>query len=441
MSFNNTLALISNSQELVRKISDKLVLLRDLDKTVNSPLDKAYEFLKSQMPNTIMLHCKENDVEAINLINKIKKDEILKEVPVIFVAQDCTRETIIEAFDCGISDLILAPIEDYELLIRTIWCIQKNEVALRGKTHVSFMKQLGIIDSATNIYTKKFAETFLENEIEQSNEYKATCSIMAIYYDFEQKDAKTKEEFIQTLHNSIRLNDSILEKDDNEFYIHMPKTKALGASPVFQRINDRLGLKDSLSACVVEISGQTLSTVKLPLQIALEKAKQEKGSLIVADNPDIKVENAGINLAKENLINTNSDTAVLMKKAQGEKEDEDKLKMYLQTYKQKCKILIEPIFKKYEKLICEKVKDASVKFDINVDTTMFSANKESTFASLLISYGGDYKVKIDKTLTVKDRVKNSETVSFDLVQLNFQKLSALLEELYIEFKDYSKNAV
>ena len=123
MADANTVVVVSDRQELVAQISQKLVLLRNLDKIKSCSIEEAQNMFDGFSPNVVILHCDNNNIQAVNLIKKIKKQELYKNLPILLINENCSRETIIEAFDSGISDVLFMPIIDYELLMRVIWCL------------------------------------------------------------------------------------------------------------------------------------------------------------------------------------------------------------------------------------------------------------------------------------------------------------------------------
>lgn len=440
MGFNNTITVISNNEALVRQISDKLVLLRDLDKVTNSTQKDAVEFLKNQLPNVIMLHCAKDDPDTLKLIKDIRNESILFETPILFLDDNCSRETIIDAFDSGINDILKVPCEDHELLIRAIWCIQKDEMNTNRQTKLGFMKDLGIIQPDTGVYTQKYCEEFLKNELEHVMNHKTSACLMLITPDSKYPGYKNPKEFLDVINKSIRLNDSVAIKDVDEFYIFLPKTKLNGVYPVFERINNNLGVDCGANASVIEIKDERFEAVKDLLQEALNKAKEETNALIVASSLYSKDPNAGINLAKQPPVEQKTKTKAqeLARKVEMSPDDDRKNKLFRQAYRQKCKIVFEPVFEKYQNHINSKIKDVTVRYEVTVEKTKFTMAKNNLRAALSITYGGNYKARIDTALVYCDITKNTNTAVLDFVQLNFQKLSQILEELYIEFKNYAK---
>ena len=63
----NTVVIVSNKQDIINHISQKLVLLRDLDKIKSCSIDEAQNMLDGFNPNVLILHCNKNDKAALDL--------------------------------------------------------------------------------------------------------------------------------------------------------------------------------------------------------------------------------------------------------------------------------------------------------------------------------------------------------------------------------------
>lgn len=437
MGFLNTIAVISSNKELIEQITTKLVLLRDLDKVVSNSYEGALDFLSNQSPNVVIIHCMKDNPDALKLISDIKNQSMFSNVSILLLDDFCSRETIIDAFDLGISDVLKCPVLDYELLIRVIWCIQKNELNTRAQTHVKFLKSLGVMQAETGVYTQKYCDEFLKSELEQVNASKTNACLMLVTPDSKYPGYKNPKEFIDVINKSIRINDSVAIKDIDEFYIFLPKTKLNGVYPVFERINNNLGVDCGANASVMEIKDEKYEVVKEQLQDALNKAKEDTNALIVASGAYSNNPNAGINLAKQQPVQSPAGSE---KKVLPPDGMEKKSKLYIQAYRQKCKIVFEPVFEKYQNYINAKLKDVIVKYEASVQKTKFSVLKNNVCANLSIVYSGEYKVRIDTSIVSYDITKSTNSLTVDFVQLNFQKLSQILEELYVEFNKYIKTS-
>ena len=442
MGLTNTITVISDSERLVEQISSKLVLLRDLDKITNCKIQNAINFLTNALPNVIMLHCDKNNPDTIKLIKEIRKLRIFSQTPILFMDDQCSRETIIDAFDSGITDIIKCPIYDYELLIRTIWCIQKEEISTRDQINQEFMKSLGIVQPDTGVYTQKYCEEFLKVELNRIKNYKANACLMLITPDSKYPGYKNPKEFLEVINKSVRVNDTVAIKDVDEFYIFLPKTKLNGVYPIFERINTNLGVDCGANASVIEVRDENFDSLKEFLSQALKKAKEETNALIVASSTYQNDPNAGINLTKQQLHEPEKKTVKQKteQKPSDQAIEEKTSKLHKQAYRQKCKVVFEPVFDKYQSYISSKIKDVKIKYIAAVENTSFVMLKNNIRASLSIGYGGMYKVRIDTLISKDNTTNSSNTVVLDFMQLNFQKLSQILEELYINFKNCLKTS-
>lgn len=282
MSFNNIIAIIGDKFDAINVITSKLVLLRDLDKIVDTNLENAVEFLCQAMPNVIVLHAKGDSEESLKALKDIKENELLKNIPILLYSEDCTKEFLIDAFDLGISDIIKTPIADWELLIRVIWCIQKNEITINTDSRNNFLTNLGIIENNTGFYTEEYAEQLLDAEINSAIKYKNPSCLMLVGPDdkfFAQKSA-----FLNgIIKKSVRLNDSVGIRKDGKYYIYLPKTKLNGAYAVFERINNNLGFDFNVNAAVAEIDDKDFKEVKEMLEATYSKTKGQSNVLLTTN--------------------------------------------------------------------------------------------------------------------------------------------------------------
>ncbi len=282
MSFNNIIAIVGDKFDAINLISSKLVLLRDLDKVVDTNLDNAAAFLNQTMPNVIIVHARGDNKDSLDAIRDIKQADLLRNIPILLYSEDCTKEFLIDAFDCGISDIIKAPVADWELLIRVIWCIQKNEINLNTDIKNEFLTKLNIIQNKTGFYTEEYAEQFLDAEIDSAIKYKNKSCLMLVGPDSKFPISENMDKLSSVIEKSTRLNDSVGIRRDNKYYIYLPKTKLNGAYAVFERINNNLGLNTNVNASVCEIKDKDFQAVKRMLEYSFEKTKNATNTLLVA---------------------------------------------------------------------------------------------------------------------------------------------------------------
>lgn len=436
----NTVVIVSDRQELVNQISQKLVLLRNLDKIKSCSIEEAQNMFDGFNPNVLILHCDNNNARALGFIKKIKKQEAYKNLPILLINENCSRETIIEAFDSGVSDILFMPIIDYELLIRVIWCLQRNELNLNIESRTQFLTNLGIVQSETGVYTQKYCDDYLKNEIAQSKKYSQKACILLISPDKKYPNYKSPKDFITIIKKSIRMNDSVVIKDVDQFYIYLQKTKLNGAYSVFERINNNLGIDSGANAGVVEVQEQSFEDIKDALNAALEKACENTNSLIVASDfymsekkPTINFKTTNDIIAKQESMEHDENSASASPSVEVQSAfDKNSIKLFNQAYMRKLKVVVDPVFKKYENILKIKKQD----FAINSYTgtkSLFSVSSGDVCASMAIEYDGIEHVLVRLTITDNDQKRLFETETIDFTILDYRRMSLMLNELIDKF--------
>ena len=416
MSQVNTVVVVSDRQELVNQISQKLVLLRSLDKIKSCSIEEAQNMLEGFSPNVLILHCDNNNIHALNLIKQLKAQELYKNLPILLINENCSRETVIEAFDNGISDVLFMPIIDYELLIRVIWCLQKNELNLKNESRNNFMTTLGIVQSDTGVYTQKYCEEFLRNEIAQTRKYSQHACILLIAPDKKYPEYKNPRDFINIIKNSIRVNDSVVIKDVDEFYVYLQKTKLNGAYSVFERINTNLGIDAGANAGVVEVQEQKFEDIIEALNAALVKANENTNSLIVASDFYSKTDKPTLNLdTPKTLMERGAMQAIPIKDMDRNIKqptpngfDKNSVKLFNQAYKRKLKVVVAPAFKKYENILRIKQQDFAINSYVGTKS-LFSVSSGVVSATFNLEYDGLVSAVIRLTITDNDQKRLFET--------------------------------
>lgn len=434
MTDANTVVIVSNKGDFLNQISSKLVLLRNLDKVKTSSIEDAQNMFCTLVPNVAILHCKDNDSRIIELIKEIKKQETYKHTSILLINENCSRETVIEAFDSGISDVLFAPVIDYELLIRVIWCLKRNEMSLSLESRNNFLINLGIVQTQDGVYAQKYCDDFLKNEISQTKKYSQRACLLLISPDKKYRTDNNLDDFVSIIKKSIRLNDSVAIKDSDKFYIYLQKTKLNGAYSVFERINSALGDDKGANAGVVEIQEQKFEDIIEALDSALEKANENTNSLIVASDFYSNDKKSIINPENNEQIQNNnmkiedSESSKNIQKA----FDKNSIKLFNQAYERKIKVVLEPVFKKFENILRTKKPD----FAVNSYTgkkSLFTVSQGDISASFALEYNGVEDVTIRLTILDNDQKRLFETDTVEFTILDYRKVSLMLNELIDKF--------
>jgi len=234
------------------------------------------------------------------------------------------------------------------------------------------------------------------------------------------------------------LNDSVIIKDVDQFYVYLQKTKLNGAYSVFERINNNLGIDAGANAGVVEVSEQKFEDIKEALDAALEKASENTNSLIVASDFYAGESKPTMNFeAKRELLGAREALIEDVEETPASKEvqsafDKNSIKLFNQAYQRKLKVVIAPVFKKYEGILRIKKQD----FAINSYTgtkSLFSVSSGDVCASMAIEYDGIEHALVRLTIMDNDQKRLFETETIDFTILDYRRVSLMLSELIDKF--------
>ncbi len=494
MGYNNTVAIISDTEYAVNEIKNMLVLLREVDRVECYDYYDAEGSIKESLPNVIILHAKENDKNALKLLKKIRKSPLAKETPVILYPEYSSTDYIVEAFDNGITDILNFPLKDYELVIRVIWAIKKSEIVLINKTKDDFLTKLGIIDSDTGFYKEGFSLKFLESVISQSKDTKRHSCLLLIKTRPTINVESDKELLTQALKSSVRLNDTIAMKDDTTYYIFLSRAKLNGVYSVYERILSKLGPMISISASVVEIGDELFDDVVSVLEYAINKSpkngeltvvqKQDFIDMYNSENKEEPVEeleiasilkgtvddslsggviginegeadkvNLGIKILNEKVreIEKRGGFKKLFSKRKKKMEDngsraifnlsdndsdERSILLYKQTYAKKLNLVTGPLLRKYASKFQNEFDYLNVDISTDIHLAFLRMEKGDIKLNFEMSYDGIKTINLKMAIAALGSDIESENMSVEVMDFDYQKLDIILKTLTDEYKNY-----
>lgn len=97
--------------------------------------EQALEFLQNEKPSLILLDVMMPEMDGYELCRKIKSNNSIKNIPIIFLTAKSKIENIVEAFNAGAVDYVSKPFNTVELLarIKTHVTLQDIQEELRSK--------------------------------------------------------------------------------------------------------------------------------------------------------------------------------------------------------------------------------------------------------------------------------------------------------------------
>ncbi len=491
MAYNNTVAIISNSEFTVQEIKGMLVLLRDIDNVECFEYFDAEEEIKKSLPSVIILHANENDKNCIKLLKKIRQEETTKKIPVILYAEYSNTDFIIEAFDNGVSDILTQPLKDYELIIRVIWAIQRSEIENMNKIKDLFLCKLGITDENTGFYKEEFSLKFLETVVNQAKENKQKSCLLMIKANSTIEKEVDKELLMKTLKNTIRMNDTIATKDENSYYIFLSKSKLNGVYSVYERLASRLAPMIATSASAVEIQDEIFDDIINVLDFAISKNETNDEITIVQkqdfldmyqndeneelgiaqlldDNRDEEAEvttdeiyeeiaayeeeeitedetvNLGLKIMQEKVeeIQQQEDPkeALIRKKEKEMQEiDERNAILYKQSYAKKLTMVVEPLLKKYAGKFQNEYKLLDANINVSPYETFMRFDKDDIKLNFEMTYDGLKTIHFNLSISALGTPIESDSVEIEVMEFDRAKLDIILKTITEEYKNYLEN--
>lgn len=128
MPKTNSILVVSDKQKDILEFRSKLMLLRDIDSIICTTTNKALEVCRKYIPDTLIVFTHTKETRLFEICKAIRFDPLLKNIPIIFIFDKYDEEFILSSFDAGINDYLILPVNNTEVLMRSIWSLQKSEL-------------------------------------------------------------------------------------------------------------------------------------------------------------------------------------------------------------------------------------------------------------------------------------------------------------------------
>ena len=108
-------------------VDDSALILKMLDRVLAKKYDlysyvdenRALEFLRKKAPNLIILDIDMPRINGFDMLKLIRKEDHLKEVPVIFLTSNNDKTHVLKAMTSGANDYVVKPIDE-DILLKKI---------------------------------------------------------------------------------------------------------------------------------------------------------------------------------------------------------------------------------------------------------------------------------------------------------------------------------
>ncbi len=406
--------LVTNNETILGLLSPELVQLRNIDSILIRNYQDTISSVETEKPQAIIINCQSSIEEplCLDLIKKIRK---ISSVPIILLVENYNSQFIRIANKAGISDVLSIQYGNSEILMRTIWSLQKNELRQQHKKYEKLLTQLNAIDSKTGFYTSKYSSKVFQNEID----YLAEKQIDGIFIALEpNKNSRLKpstDNIIETIKNNVRATDTVaLTKYQNTFYMLLANTNLEGSMVVWNRLNKSIGADETLCGCIYVIDKSPYTEIEQELKIGLTKA-QEAPNLLYIIESDSQKSDEWLDNDMMPVNNTNKN-----------------FKLFKQIFDKKVNNVIKPVveelLKEYEDILSN-TETPIVETDNSFSVKFVNKRQESEFT---IKQEGN-SVIVNSVHSGLDSPEN-KSFTIGLNEITTKEINNDFEDFILEFK-------
>ena len=301
----------ANSRPLLEKIHDrsgKILLVEDHDfraEKISKPLlkkhkvvvekdpDKAVKLASSGMDLIIVSLVSEN-FDGLRVCASLRFKEDSRDIPILIVGDPEDEARLIRAYDIGINDTLMRPIEKQEMHARVNTLLRRKFYADSLRENFNENLEMVVSDPLTGLGNRRYFDRTIEPFFEALEDKDEAFSIMVFDIDHFKRvndilghdmGDQILKEVATRLVTNMRAVDVVSRYGGEEFMIAMPKTEEDDALVAADRIRaliagtpiyvDGQALRITTSAGVAQVQkGEQLRDVFKRADDALYKAKQ-----------------------------------------------------------------------------------------------------------------------------------------------------------------------
>lgn len=402
----NNIILICNDEKISEEIKNKILLLRNKDNFFQIKEENCFEIIKEKKPVLILYHCPINNESFLDITNKVKQNQELKDCSIIAVFDEIDENILCTAFEKGLTDFLLTSSTDSEYTIRTIWCLQKREISYESESKKEILSQLKILDKKNHVYTENYTYTILK---EESKKEWGTFVVLAP--DINVRSKISPDSLMGIIKRNVRSCDILGFASDFKIYLWFKQTEKDNVLKVLEKIKKVLTSNFTISAGYIETKNIAFDKAEEMANNALSKALLKGNSFIYAKEPKKKEINLDVNVKnfkvhKENLI-------------------------------KKLENILSPLFYQTQKRIEEKLFESKVTQVVEEEKSFFKLENEKGTSVFTVSCPGYTKINIEIIHDIKDSDLKAEKLFVDKEEISEEKIEYLLDSFIKNFQNYT----
>lgn len=293
--------LIEDSAHSAEHIRETLVSGQQDDVTIVADGTSAMAALHACEYELVILSLDLLNEDALRLVAQLRASEELRNLAILILIEEHEEEMLAKAFEVGVHDYLVRPIERSELLLRTRTQIRHHRYQKRLSSDYQNSLALAVTDSLTGLYNRHYLETHLPRMLEASLADGKNLVVMLIDIDHfkavndrygHASGDKVLKEVAARIHANVRSFDLVSRLGGEEFVVVMPDCSLQFVQATAERV--RAGLSDKPILLEGENEAITV-TVSLGVAQLQGQADMPEALLKRADLAMYKAKEAGRN--------------------------------------------------------------------------------------------------------------------------------------------------
>lgn len=402
------IAIVSDSSTILNSIQAKLVLLREDDTIIKCNSSELYKY--SSTADIILFHVSEITDITLTAITNIKKNSNV----IILLVEEINPKTLLNAYDCGITDFCNINITNFELLIKIINAkksLNQYKTIERLKTS---LRDKGVLKPNSDIYEQI-------SDIVNANFFSEilNSSMLAVSIDEISHQKFILDNVESRLSLILRDSDFIINYAEFKYLIILPKTEIENAAKVFDKLKNKYNLE--MKGILFTYTEESAKDLRNKIE-RLEVEHAKSGVNLYIDNAAADYE---FETEKDWLSNELT-------------EEHKNYKLFQNIFNKKLESVIEPAFYRTKQKYEKSFPNTKIKYFTDKNRAEFMLINFDKTNSLQIIYKNSAKVTVNIQYSGLDAPENE---NFEIIfsKLNTRGLMEILDRFINKFNENGGN--
>jgi two-component system, cell cycle response regulator len=246
-------------------------------------------------------------IDGLRLCSRIRATTKGRHLPILAIARDDETD-LAKAFELGVNDCILRPIDKSELVARAKWLLRKKRYTDQLQESLALSLNLATVDPLTGLYNRGFMDRRLELLIERTHTQGQSLTLMVFDIDHFKRindehghdvGDEVLRAFASQLGSAVRAADLVCRYGGEEFVVLMRDATLAQGRAIAERV------REFLEATPIAISRPPGAlTVTVSVGVATSSGQADTAGAIFhrADQALYRAKHLGRNRVCEELV-------------------------------------------------------------------------------------------------------------------------------------------